>query len=144
MLPKDVIGTLLQSFKFYQLLPEGILRALFIHFVISEIHPFNDGNGRLSRIMMNAELVSANQYKIIIPTVTRDNYLNGLRRASREKDFTLYCKVLDQAHAYSQSIDWNDYTNTRSLIEVHCADKTPDEGLPIFNRNLRKLALSAL
>lgn len=38
-------------------------------FLISEIHPFNDGNGRLARIMMNAELVAENEEKIIIPTV---------------------------------------------------------------------------
>lgn len=144
VLPEEVIGTLSQSFQFYQLLPAGILRALFIHFVISEVHPFNDGNGRLSRIMMNAELVSSNQYKIIIPTVSRDNYLNGLRRATREQDFSLYCKVMDQAQAYSESIDWSDYTQARSLIEEHHADKTPDEGLPIFNRILKKLPLSAL
>ncbi|GAI76162.1 unnamed protein product, partial [marine sediment metagenome] len=28
-----------------------------IMFVISEIHPFLDGNGRIARVMMNAELV---------------------------------------------------------------------------------------
>ena len=28
-------------------------------FLISEVHPFDDGNGRIARVMMNAELVSA-------------------------------------------------------------------------------------
>jgi len=33
--------------------------------MICEIHPFLDGNGRIARVMINAELVSANQSKII-------------------------------------------------------------------------------
>lgn len=139
VLPEEVVGTLIQSFEYYQYLPEGLPRALYIHFVVSEVHPFNDGNGRLSRIMMNAELVSADQYKILIPTVMRDNYLNGLRRATREHDFALYRKVMNQAQAYVQSIDWTDYASARNTIETDCADKIPDEGLPIFNRVLRKL-----
>jgi Fic family protein len=36
--------------------------------MISEVHPFMDGNGRISRIMMNAELTAAGMPKIIIPT----------------------------------------------------------------------------
>ena len=33
---------------------------IFMMFMISEIHPFLDGNGRLARVMMNAELVKMN------------------------------------------------------------------------------------
>ena len=28
-------------------------------FMMSEVHPFDDGNGRLAHLMMHAELVSA-------------------------------------------------------------------------------------
>jgi len=41
-------------------------------FMISEVHPFNDGNGRIACVMMNAELVRADQSHIIIPTVFRE------------------------------------------------------------------------
>jgi Fic family protein len=34
----------------------------------AKVHPFSDGNGRLSRIMMNAELVSAAEQRIIVLT----------------------------------------------------------------------------
>jgi len=142
VLPSEVIGTLSKAFDLYQLLAQGIQRALFIHFLISEVHPFLDGNGRLSRIMMNAELVSTDLTKIIIPTVHRENYLNGLRLASRDQNFHTYCKVMDQAQAYSDCIHWSDYGDAREKLEIDCADKTADEGLPIFNRVLRKLELS--
>lgn len=140
--PEEVVGTLCHGFELYETLSNGIEKALFIHLLISEVHPFVDGNGRLSRIMMNAELVREEQYKIIIATVHRDDYLNGLRLASRDQEFRTYCKVLDQAQAYTSSINWLDYGEAREKIELDYADQVPDEGLPMFNRTLRELALS--
>lgn len=124
------------------MLTDGIEKALFMHLLISEVHPFDDGNGRLSRIMMNAELVKAELFKIIIPSVYRDNYLNGLRLASRDNNFRHYCRAMDQAQAYTASINWLDYGEARKKIEDDSANLTPDEGLAVFNRALRELALS--
>jgi len=140
--PDDVIGTLCQGFELYSLLEDGLEKALFMQFLISEVHPFDDGNGRLSRIMMNAELVRSELFKIIIPSVHRDNYLNGLRLASRDSDFRIYCKGMDQAQAYTASVNWLDYGEAREKIETDNANLSADEGLATFNRVLRKLALS--
>lgn len=140
--PDEVTGTLLHSFDIYHLLNDGIEKALFIHLLISEVHPFTDGNGRLSRIMMNAELVRSELFKVIIPSSYRDNYLNGLRLASRDNNFHTYCKSIDLAQAYTSSINWLDYGQAREKIEADHANLTPDEGLPILNRALRKLTLS--
>lgn len=140
--PKAVLGTLFQGFERYQQLTSGIEKALFMHFLISEVHPFQDGNGRLSRLMLNAELVNADSCKIIIPTVYRDNYLNGLRLASRDGNFRTYVKVMDQAQAYTASIPWKDYGEAREKIETDNANISSDEGIPIFNRVLRQLKLS--
>lgn len=142
VMPDEVIGTLCHAFELYQLLNDGMERALFIQFVISEVHPFDDGNGRVSRIMMNAELVKLAQAKIIIPSVCRDNYLNGLRLSSRDQHFRAYCKTMDQAQAYVDSINWSNYVEVREKIEADCANLTSDEGLPFFNRVLRTLELS--
>src|SRR5690606_14346521 len=73
-----VRGTLIKGFEFYQALNEPFAKATYMMFLISEVHPFLDGNGRLARVMMNAELVRAEQSKIIIPTVFRDDYLGAL------------------------------------------------------------------
>jgi len=59
-----VKGTLIKSFEFYNALKHPFARATYMMFVISEIHPFLDGNGRIARVMMNAELVHQNQAKI--------------------------------------------------------------------------------
>ncbi len=140
--PNEVLGTLSQGFEYYHLLNDGLEKALFMHLLISEVHPFDDGNGRLSRIMMNAELVKVGLYKIIIPSAHRDNYLNGVRLASRDHDFRIYCKVLDQAQAYVESINWLNYGEAREKIEKDRANLTSDEGLPTFNRALQNLSLS--
>ena len=36
-------------------------RAVFIMFLVSEVHPFVDGNGRIAPIMKRAELVAAGE-----------------------------------------------------------------------------------
>ena len=74
-----VRGTLIKGFDYYRALNNSFAKAAYIMFMISEIHPFLDGNGRIARVMMNAELVKEKQTKIIIPTVYRDDYLGALR-----------------------------------------------------------------
>jgi hypothetical protein len=94
--------------------------------------------------MMNAEFVNSDQIKCIIPTVHRDNYLNGLRRGSRDASFNLLCRSMDIAQAYTASIDWIDYNQAREKIESDRADQEPDDGLARFNKALKKLDRSEL
>ena len=77
--PDAVVGTLERGFEMYRTLDTPFRRAAFIHFLVSEVHPFADGNGRVARMMMTAELVAGNQERIVIPTVYRDNYIAGQR-----------------------------------------------------------------
>ena len=77
-------------------------------FILS-MHPFDDGNGRVSPRGMNAELVNANQSRIIIPTVYRDEYLSGLRNMSRQHDPEALISTLDFAQRFVASVDWTDY-----------------------------------
>jgi Fic family protein len=78
-------------------------------FVLSEVHPFLDGNGRIARIMMNAELVKAGQSKIIIPTVYREDYLGALRKLTRQSDPSPYIAMLQRANEFSENIYGDDY-----------------------------------
>ena len=58
-------------------LPSASARALYVLFLIAEVHPFNDGNGRISRLGMNAELEASGLARLIIPTSLRNDYLAG-------------------------------------------------------------------
>ena len=94
--------------------------------MISEVHPFNDGNGRISRIMMNAELVHADQSKIIIPTVFREDYLNGLRRLTRKGDPSVLIKAVSRVRQFSTNIIGEDFEETRRYLEGTNAFKDGD------------------
>jgi len=141
--PKDVIGTLTRGFELYRTLPSGLSRAIFMQFLIAECHPFDDGNGRISRIMMNAELHADEQHKLIVPTVHRESYLNGLRQASREGRFKTLVKVFYQLQHYTASIDWIDYGEAREQLESHQAHLQPDQGIAEFNRHIRQFRFMA-
>lgn len=78
VLPELVQGTINKGFDLYKNLQDGLAKAIFMIFYISEIHPFNDGNGRVARVMMNSELVLAKQCRIIVPTVYHDKMMPPL------------------------------------------------------------------
>jgi hypothetical protein len=137
VMPEDVIGTLTKGFEVYKTVKAGLEAAIFMQFLVSECHPFDDGNGRLSRVMMNSVLHSNDQYKLIVPTVHRDSYLNGLRKATRENKFATLVKVFYQLQKYTASIDWVDYGETRDSLESNGAQLQPDEGTPTFNKVIR-------
>ncbi len=99
-----VKGTLIQSFDYYRALDHPFAKAAYIMFVISEVHPFLDGNGRIARVMMNAELAHAGQSKIIIPTVFREDYMGALKKLTKQGKCDTYIKMLRRAHEFSANI----------------------------------------
>ena len=46
-------GTLIKAFNFYKGLQSSFSKAAYIMFILTEVHPFLDGNGRIARIFMN-------------------------------------------------------------------------------------------
>lgn len=121
-----VRGTLRKGYEFYQALEHPFAKALFMMFMISEVHPFNDGNGRISRIMMNSELVAADQSKIIIPTVFREDYLNALRRLTRKGDPSIIIRALSRVRQFSANITGDDFEISRKYLEGCNAFKDGD------------------
>lgn len=124
-----VRGTLLQSFDFYKTLAHPFAKAAYIMFVVSEVHPFLDGNGRLARIMMNAELSIAQQTKIIIPTVYREDYLGALRRLTRNNDPKVYIRMLERAYAFSDTLLASDMEHMEEVLCKSNAFKESNEGV---------------
>lgn len=98
VLPELVPGTLRAGWDGLAALDTAFERAVYMMFLVSEVHPFDDGNGRVARVMMNTELVSGAQSRIIIPTVFRDDYLGGLRQMTRRSDPSVLIKSLRYGH----------------------------------------------
>jgi hypothetical protein len=115
--PDLVEGTLVKGFEIYRGLTIPLQRAVFMMFLISEVHPFADGNGRAARIMMNAELVAAGENRIIVPTVYRNNYLMALKALSQNGGTTALVRVIDFAQRDTAAIDFSDLAQARSLLE---------------------------
>lgn len=108
--PEAVEGTLLRGFDVLASVSDPLHRAASMMLLLTEVHPFDDGNGRLARLLANAELSSAGQVRIVIPTIYRNNYLAGLVGVSNGagRGQTLL-SVLDFAQRWTAAIDWTSY-----------------------------------
>jgi len=115
--PDLVVGTLKKGFEIYQGLEEPFHKAVYMMFLVSEVHPFTDGNGRAARIMMNSELVAAKEQKIIIPTIYRSNYLSALKALTQSQLASPIIRTLDFAQKYTQSSDWSTYDNAMADLK---------------------------
>jgi hypothetical protein len=124
--PDLVVGTLVEGYRFYEALPRGLSRAIFIMFLVGEVHPFTDGNGRVARVLMNAELSAAGEQRIVIPIVYRDNYLQALRALSRNGNPRPLTRALDFAQEYAAAIDWSDLRTAERMLEETNAFVEPE------------------
>ncbi|HLX78610.1 MAG TPA: Fic family protein [Acidimicrobiales bacterium] len=126
--PELVGGTLRQGFGTIRGLSEPFQRAAAMMFVLSEVHPFDDGNGRVARAFMNAELISGGQRRILIPSVYRDEYLTGLRVLTRQNHPLPLLRVLDFAQRYTAAVDFSNYDKAVTTLRASNAfdDPSPD------------------
>jgi len=129
--PELVSGTLRGGFDISRSLEEPFQRAAAMMFIISEVHPFDDGNGRIARAFMNAELVSGGQRRIVIPTVFRDDYLTGLRVLTRQGHAAPFIEVLDFAQKYTAAIDFSDYDKALTTLRATNAMEAPRPDLKL-------------
>ncbi len=125
--PSRVLGTLRRGYERYRALPSGFARAVFAMFLVSEVHPFADGNGRVVRALANAELTAARQQRLIIPIVFREDYLQALRVMSRLEIPAPLIRVLSRAQEWAASIDWTSASSAGTDVERTHALLTPAE-----------------
>ena len=125
--PDLVPGTLAEGFALYRSLESPFERAVYMMFLVSEVHPFADGNGRIARVMMNAELVAGGEERIVVPTVLRGNYLAALRALSRNGRAEPVVRVLDYGQRWTAAVDWRSLEVARRELEACNAFLDSDE-----------------
>jgi hypothetical protein len=123
-----VKGTLKKGFEYYIALRHPFAKAAYMMFLVSEVHPFLDGNGRLARIMMNAELSSKKVSKIIIPTVYREDYILTLKKLTKSNEPEAYIRMLQRAWTFSANIFDEDMNRMEHYLKEADAFKEPAEG----------------
>ncbi|MEA3544436.1 MAG: Fic family protein, partial [Thermodesulfobacteriota bacterium] len=117
--PALVRGTLRQGFELYRGLAHPFARALAMMFFVLEVHPFDDGNGRIARAMMNAELVASKQVRIIVPSVFRNEYLSGLKRMTNECDPIAFIRQMQHVQEVISRIDFSSKNGAIERLR-HC------------------------
>lgn len=80
--PGRVAPTLRAGWELGRVIPSPFHRAVYLGFVVSEVHPFTDGNGRAARLVTDAYLLPAGFSGLVVTTRSRDPYVRALRRAS--------------------------------------------------------------
>jgi Fic family protein len=77
-------------------LPEGDVYAAYTlsfeaHYRLVTIHPWVDGNGRMSRLVMNQLQFEQNQLPTIVYTDHKASYINALVEARDKDDISIFC-----------------------------------------------------
>jgi len=140
-----VEGTLKQGFKYYTTLNDPMAKAIFMMFMVSEVHPFIDGNGRISRIMGNAELFKAGLSRIIVPTVYREDYIVSLKKFTNRKDPDTFIRVMDKLQYFSNHIFGDNFVELNNYFKETNAYKEPSEGkLNIIDRSIPNINLNEI
>jgi Fic family protein len=80
------------------------------HYKLVKIHPFEDGNGRTSRLLMNAILIKNSYPVIIIELAERNKYLTALNKTDKTQDLNyfnefVYNKVLETLNNYIEKVN---------------------------------------
>ena len=71
-----------------------IIRAALLHGELVKIHPFVDGNGRTSRLLMNLDLMNSGYNPVIIKKESRLKYYEALDKAHTTGNYTDFVKLV--------------------------------------------------
>lgn len=74
----------------------AILLAALLHYRFVRIHPFDEGNGRVSRLLMNYVLFKNGYPPVVIKSEDKLNYLRALNRADAGDETAFVEYIADQ------------------------------------------------
>lgn len=136
--PELLRGTLRAGFDLILTHTDPFHRAALMMFVVTECHPFHDGNGRVARLMANAELVARGEVRVVVPTAFRGNYLAALTAASNGagRGESLLA-VLDFTRQWVGTVNWSSWQ--AALADLDVSNATLDSALA--ERTGRRLRL---
>lgn len=73
-----------------------IIQAALLHGELVKIHPFVDGNGRTSRLVMNLDLMNNGYNPVIIKKEDRLEYYEALDKAHTTGNYTDFVKLINK------------------------------------------------
>jgi len=81
-----------------------VVRATLLHGEFVKIHPFIDGNGRTSRLLLNFELIKNGYTPIIIKNEDRAKYYNVLDLAHTNMNYEPFIKLVSELVLESEKL----------------------------------------
>ena len=81
-----------------------IIIAATFHYRFVRIHPFDDGNGRMGRLLMNMILIKHGYTVSLIRHENRDEYLNQLEQADKTEDLAEFISYIANSCEYSLNL----------------------------------------
>ncbi|MFM0554503.1 Fic family protein [Paraburkholderia sediminicola] len=126
--PSHVRGTFEEGSRLAMTVPEGMPRAVFYLFLVAEIHPFEDGNGRVSRLVMNAELSRTGLHRIIVPTLFHPQFVDCLRKLTRDNEPADYVRSLAKMARWCAQFDYRDLDGViENLKKTNAMEESPTQ-----------------
>lgn len=130
VIPEKVEEMLKYSFQLSQGITNLAQKAFFLKTTFTEIHPFEDGNGRMSRIILNNYLSLAGKKRIIVPNVYREDYILGLKAFSNSNNPIPIVRALNKAAQITNAIPYHtDITDLIDFLNKNSAFCLPQESM---------------
>ncbi|MCP1727254.1 fido (protein-threonine AMPylation protein) [Natronospira proteinivora] len=116
-----VRGSLALGYDYLDSLENPFARAVFTLFLVNEVHPFLDGNGRVARLTANAELSAAGQARLIVTTADRHRYVAALRALSRDQNPNELIAICDRAQRITTDLSLNNWDELLAQLRAEGA-----------------------
>ena len=111
--PATISEKLTALFKRYECIPNVTFQDILdLHVQFERIRPFDDGNGRVGRLLMLKECLRHDITPIIIDDKHRADYLDGIRLWSKDRSILAATCITAQARFHAQM-------ELGSLLEEH-------------------------
>lgn len=124
--PAMVRGTFAECSRLAMSVPEGLARACFYAFLVSEIHPFDDGNGRISRLLMNAEMSRMGLGRVLIPTLYHPQYVDCAKQLTHSNEPDGFARAIAKMARWCAQFDYTDLPQLiRNLRTVNALEESP-------------------
>jgi hypothetical protein len=132
--PELVRETLSRGWSASQELKSAVARAFYMLFVLAEVHPFKDGNGRISRLGMNAILENAQQMRLIIPTSLRNDYFSVLEALTLNRRTDPYVAFAHKLMDFNQRMPFGSFEESYAHFkETGALDEPQNTNFSIQN-----------
>ena len=143
--PKDIEQKLVTMLAAYHGSKDGhiVARIARLHLAFETVHPFNDGNGRIGRVINNYELIREGYVPINIAFANRARYYTAFKEYEKNGDTSVMEEIVGRAltNSYHKRLAYlegktiitlNEYAKQHKLSYSNLLNKAGRQTIPAF------------